>query len=351
MAEQPKNILIIKPSSLGDIVLALPALTALRRSFPEAKITWLVRPEFADLLRGNPDLNEIILFDRRLLGKSWYKPKAFAEFMRLLRRLRRERFDLVFDFQGLLRTGFLTWVTGCKRRFGMSGAREFATLFYTHKLAQDYSCVHLVDYYLRMVAAAGANQGGVEFKLPEDVQADESVKKLLMERKVNFGNYVVIVPGTARTEKCWPIWNFSDIADEIAEKFGSTIVATGTQSERVLIEVLEDLTNARVVNLAGQTTLRELTALLKHAALVVSNDTGPGHIAAGLGVPMVMIFGPTNPARLRPYGRGECLVAVEPEAMGMAIESFDPKYEIGQITVEQVWERVCGQMEKSKKGS
>jgi lipopolysaccharide heptosyltransferase I len=338
---EPRNILIIKPSALGDIVLALPALGALRRSFPQAKISWLIRPEFAELLQEHPDLNEIILFDRRFLGKSWYNPGAFGELKRLMRRLRQERFDLVFDFQGLFRTGFLAWVTGCKRRFGMAGAREFATIFYTQKVLQDYSCIHLVDYYLRITEAAGAQKVKPEFKFPEDGEAGKAVKILLLEEKVEPSKYAVIIPSAARREKLWPIERFAQMADKIADKFGLSIVAIGSEAERPYVGRLAASAKARIANLAGKTTLRELTALLKGAALVVGNDTGPGHIAAALGVPLVMIFGPVNPARLCPYNRPECVAAVEPNTMGMAIDSSDPRYDIHNVTVEQVWEKVC----------
>jgi len=338
MAEQPNNILIIKPSAMGDIVLALPALSALRRSFPQAKISWLVRPEFADLLRGHPDLDELIFFDRRLLSKWWYQPRAFRELIQLFGRLRGGQYDLVFDFQGLFRTGFFTWKTGCKRRIGMAGAREFANLFYTDKVLQDLSCVHLVDFYLKMVASAGAQEGGIEFKLPRDTAFAETVDKLLKSQVVN-GNYVVLVPGAARPEKRWPIERFAQLADKIKAKFGLPIVTIGSQGEREYIGRI----GSRVINMAGKTTLSELIALLKQASLVVSNDTGPGHIAAALGVPLVMLFGPTNPARLCPYQRPDCIVAVEPKAMGLKIESSDPKYSIEHITVEQVFEKVCQQ--------
>ena len=344
MTDKPKNILIIKPSALGDIVLALPALTAIKKSFQQARISWLIRPEYVELLRGHPDLDEIILFDRRLLGKSWYSPNAFRELLGLLRRLRRGRFDLVFDFQGLFRTGFLGWVTGCKRRFGIAQAREFAHLFYTDKIEQDSSCIHLVDYYLKIAAAAGAQQGMPEFKLPEDKAADEAVRKLLTGHKVNIDNYVVFVPGAARQEKRWPIERFTELADKISSKFRSSIIATGSQGEREYIDILCAGAETAVANIAGQTSVRELTALLEKASLVVSNDTGPGHIAAALGVPIVMIFGPTNPARVCPYGRPECVAAVEPNERGMKADSFDPKYDISHITVEQVFEKVCGQI-------
>ncbi len=322
----------------------LPALGALRKSFPDARISWLIRSEYAELVEGHPDLDEVILFDRRLLGKWWRSKKAFSNLSGLLRRLRGERFDLVFDFQGLFRTGFFALVTGCRRRYGMAKARELAHLFYTDKIPQDYSCIHLVDYYLKMAKVAGVQTGNPEFKLPDDSAAAEAVNKKLSGNKVNFENYVVIIPSAARKEKIWPIERFAQLADKIAERYGSSIVVVGSQGEREYIDTLVTTAKTAIVNLAGQTTIRELTALLKKASLVVSNDTGPGHIAAAVGVPLVMIFGPVNPARLCPYGRPECVAAVEPNTMGMAIDSRDPRYDISNITVEQVWEKVCGQI-------
>ena len=118
MTETYKNILIMKPSSLGDIILALPALTTLRKNFPKAKISWLVRPEFAALLENHPHLDHIIPFDRKFLGKAWHNPRALGNLVSLVRRLRADKFDVVFDFQGLFRTASLAWLSGCKKRFG-----------------------------------------------------------------------------------------------------------------------------------------------------------------------------------------------------------------------------------------
>jgi ADP-heptose:LPS heptosyltransferase len=226
----------------------------------------------------------------------------------------------------------------------MAGARELAHMFYTDKILQDASSIHLVDYYLKMAVAAGAKHKEVEFKLPENAKDEEAVKKVLMEHRVNLNNYVVIVPGAARNEKCWGVWEFSQIVDSIAEKFGSSFVATGSKGEYKLVEILQELAHKNVVNLAGQTTITELIALMKKASLVVSNDTGPGHIAAAMGVPIVMIFGPTNPARVCPYKRPECVVAVEPSERGMKADSYEPRHDIIHITVEQVFEKACRQI-------
>ena len=188
--------------------------------------------------------------------------------------------------------------------------------------------------------------GSVEFKLPDVTNESERIKNLLAKENVRQGKYAVIIPSAARPEKIWPIERFAELSDKIAERFGLSIVATGSKGERQYVNALGKAAKTRIVNLAGQTTLRELIALLKGASLVISNDTGPGHIAAGLGVPMVMIFGPVNPARLHPYKRPECVAAIEPNTMGMEIESSDPRYDIRNITVEQVWEKVFRQLEK-----
>jgi lipopolysaccharide heptosyltransferase I len=344
MPEVLKNILIIKPSSLGDIVLALPALAALRRSFPDAEISWLVRPEFAPLLENHPHLTRIIPFDRKFLATAWYSRKAFAAFIALIRQLRSSGFDVVFDFQGLFRTAFLAWLSGCKNRFGMADAREFGRIFYTHNVPQDQDCIHLVDYYLKIIRAAGTSNTDVQFVLPVAPVAVDSVKNLLTDNGVKANHYAILVPGAARANKRWPIERFAQLADKISSAFGLSIIVTGSPSERDHIEKLKETANAHVANLAGKTSLAELVALLKDARLVVSGDTGPGHIAAALGVPVVLIFGPTNPARVEPYKRNECVVAIDPNGRGLKADSYDPGHSIEGITVEQVYQKVREQM-------
>jgi len=339
-----ENILIIKPSSLGDIVLALPALSALRKNYPGAKISWLVRSEFAPLLRNHPDLTETILFDRKFLGKAWYNPGALRSLLSLIGRLRRGNFDVVIDLQGLFRTASLGWLSGCKRRFGMSNAREFAHIFYTHKVTQNQDCIHLVDYYLKIIKAAGASDIDVRFVLPEDSAAADSVGKLLAKHNISPNNYAVFVPGSAHSDKCWPTERFATLADKISQKFGLSIIAVGAASESYTIKKLKNKAKSTISNFAGATNLPELMALLRTARLVVSNDTGPGHIAAALGTPLVMMFSWSNPARIAPYGRSECMVAREPYKRGPKIKSYDSRHNVSAITVDEVYQKVCEQM-------
>jgi len=344
MAESFKNILIIKPSSLGDIVLALPALSALHRSFPDAHISWLVRPEFAKLLENHPHLNDVVLFDRKYLGRAWYNPFAFGALVALIQRLRRRKFDLVIDLQGLFRTAALAWLSGCKKRFGMASTRELAHIFYTHKVVQNQDYIHLVDYYLKIIQAAGASDVDVEFVFPQDPAAVDSVGRKLTNHGVSPDNYAVLVPGSTHRDKCWPIECFAALAGRISSQFGLSIVATGTASENFVVEKLKSIADVPIANFAGLTGLIELTALLKAAKLVVSNDTGPGHIAAALGTPLVLIFGWSNPVRIAPYRRNNCVVAVEPDDRGLGLKSPDPKHDIKAVTAAQVYQKVCEQL-------
>jgi heptosyltransferase-1 len=340
MSEEWRKILIMKPSSLGDIVMALPALGALRKRYGEARISWLVRPEFAPLLKIHPYIEEVIVFDRKLLGKAWRNWAGLKELHSLIRELRTARFDAIIDLQGLFRTGALAWLSGCPRRFGMAESRELAHLFYTDSVPPDADKPHMVDYYLKIAAAAGASAGAAEFIFGQDRRAGEDTAGLLAGEGVSEGSYAVLIPGSAHPDKCWPVENFAAIADRIADEFRLRIVATGTASERDTVEKLCGLSRTDVVNLAGRTGLVELVEVLRKAALVVGNDTGPSHIAAALGRPAVLVYGCSNPARVGPYTTNASAVAIKPESRGREFKSADPAYDIAKIAVEQVYSKV-----------
>ncbi len=324
--------------------MALPALSGLRKSLPDAKISWLIRPEFAPLLKGHPHLTDVIIFDRKLLGKAWFHPGAFASLLSLIRVLRQRKFDAVIDLQGLFRTASLAWLSGCKKRFGIANTKEFAHHFYTNKVSQDAKCIHLVDYYLKIVQTITASETQAQFVFPRGPEAVDSISSLLKSHGVSPDNYAVLIPGSAHRDKCWPIRRFAVLADKTAAEFNLSIVATGTESEIDTIEDLRNQADVPIANLAGQTSLSELIALLQAAKLVVSNDTGPGHIAAALGVPLVMIFGRSNPARVAPYARPQCVVAIEPDRRGLEPDNPDPRYDIKNITIDQVYQKVCEQL-------
>ena len=337
-------ILIMKPSALGDIVQALPAFSVLRKSFPDAEISWLVRPEFAPLLENHPHLTRVIHFDRKFLGKAWFHPGAFAAMLSLFRRIRRCQFDAVFDFQGLFRTAFLARISGCKKRFGLADAKELSRFFYTHRVKKPADSPHVVDHYMNLVRAAGAAELDIEFILPRDARAEESVRRMLARNSITSQQYAVLVPGSAHADKCWPIDRFAELAAKLSCDHKLPIVATGSPSEAPLVERLVQWADVPIGNLAGRTSISELIALLRNAILVVSNDTGPGHIAAALGRPMVMIFGKSNPLRVAPYHRAKTIVAIDPKGRGLLPDSTNPLHNIRQITVDEVYQKVQMQL-------
>lgn len=345
MDPAPTNILIIKPSALGDIVMVLPALNALRTLLPQATISWLVQPEFAPLLEDHPQLDRIISFDRQRLAGTWRNIHSLRALLHLRRDLRGQQFDCVLDFQGLLRSALLGHFTGTTLLVGMANAREGAHWLYSRTIHQDTNNLHVVDFNLKLVQSLSAEPlPQAQFVFPRPPEARAWAQTLFEQRALARRSYVVFVAGSTQGDKCWPAKRFADLADRLHNAFGLPILAVGSAGEAETIDQIGRQSRRPLLSLAGQTSLPQLVALLDSAALVVANDTGPGHVAAGLGVPLVMLFSWSNPARIYPYRRPECMVAVDPFGRGRQIKSRDPRHNVRNITVDEVFERACEQL-------
>jgi lipopolysaccharide heptosyltransferase I len=297
----PGRILIIKPSAIGDIVHALPVLSLLRRRWPGAKVSWLVTPVCADLLRGQPQIDELIIFERKRFGAGWRSPRALGELLGFLRSLREPRFDLVLDMQGLFRSGWMSLATRSPVRVGFSNAREFGWLFYTHRVHNDLR-EHAVSRYLDMAEAIGCGREPVEFVLPTDEADRTAVAGMIGESAAGLP-YAVLAPGANWATKRWPVENFASLVNPMRQEFGLNCVVAGGPGDR---ERAAKIPGA--IDLTGRTTLRQLVALLAGAAVVVGNDSGPSHIAAALGRPLVTLYGPTSPVATGPWGKMDGVV-------------------------------------------
>lgn len=339
-----KNILIIKPSALGDIAHTLCVLPTIKQNCPTAKITWFVREEFAPLIANHPDIDELIIFKRKLLGKFWKSVSAFKELISLFKVLKNGKFDLVFDFQGLLRTAFFAKITDCKKRFGFADAREFAAWFYKPAVKTD-GLVHVVDCCNKLLLQAGFELADYNPSLRVENDAQCFVDGLLNGSNLEKNDYAVIIPGSAHARKCWPADKFAKLSELIAKEAGLKIVAVGTGGESEIVERISELTDTKIVNFAGKTDIPQLVALINGAKLVISNDTGPGYIASVLKRPTVLIFGPVNAARLAPYDDFDCVAAVEAYNRPDGIASDDEKYAIGNVTVDMVMEKVRSKLD------
>jgi len=344
---QYQNILIIKPSALGDVVHALPAFGALRAAFPQAKITWMIRPEFAPLLECAAGLDDTLLFDRKTMGR-WYTPAGWAALRDFIGQLRCRQFDLVLDLQGLLRTALFSRLSGCPVRVGMASAREGAWLFYTHRVQPPKDSLHMVDLYRTLLAAVGVTDFSARAMLSPPARAVESAGRLLHCAGLVPKRFAVIIPGSAHSSKCWPSERFSAVAERISKDYGLAIAAVGTAGEKKVIQAVAQVCAVPIADFSGQTTIPQLAALLGQAALVVSNDTGPGHIAAAMGTPTVLIFGPTNPNWVGPYQQPQAVVAIEPDRRGKAIRSRHPAHQIERVGVPLVMEAIGRQLRQNQ---
>ena len=302
---QPRRILLVKPSALGDIVHAIPVLTLLRQRFRAAKIDWLVTPSFAGLLRNHPDLNELVIFDRKRASLFSDHAKADATDVRQLAQTLADRdYDLVIDLQGLIRSAFLSWSTHAPVRVGFGYAREGAWLAYTHRVpARDVGTArHAVERYLDVAEALGCARGPVEFRFPALSSDDRAIVDERLA-PLNGAPFAALLPGTNWATKRWPAAHYAALATQVRAKLDLEPVIAGGAD---VVELAQQMPGT--LDLSNRTSLPQLVELLRRASLVIANDSGPMHIACALGRPLVTIFGPTNPARTGPYARPDTVI-------------------------------------------
>lgn len=298
------RILIIKPSSFGDVIHALPILDGLRRRYPDARISWLVSTACAGLLHAHPQLDEAIPFDRKRYGRIGRSLSITLEFLRFTRELRARRFDLVIDLQGLFRSGFLAWASGAKVRVGLSDAREFSWIFHTHCVHVPAGDMHAVDRYWLVAGLLGFADRPVHFELAQDSEAKAAIRSMLAEGGLADGQgYALLVPGTRWETKLWPAEFFAEAARMIRDQHGLPVVLAGAPDEVEIAGRVASLAGNGVINLAGRTSVAQMIALVAGASVAIMNDTGPMHLAAALGRPLVTVFGPTSPVKTGPYRR------------------------------------------------
>ncbi|HWL92559.1 MAG TPA: glycosyltransferase family 9 protein, partial [Phycisphaerae bacterium] len=326
------RILIIKPSSPGDIIHALPVLRGLRRRFPRAHIAWLAATPFVNLLDADPALSEVIHFDRAhfaRVGRSW---RATVDFFKFVRELRGRKFDLVIDLQGLIRSGFMSLFSGARERIGFRDSRELAWIFYNRRIPRLPPDMHAADKLFAVSEMLGFEDAPKDFTIeitPEDrAHADE----LLAQAGVSpVAPFAVLVPGTRWETKRWPVDRFGELAQVLHDRHALPSVFVGAASDRkdasralshqcsalsqqrharkeAVGVQMEAVSESDQRNLCGKTTFRELAAIIDRAAIVVTPDSAPMHIAAAHSRPLVALFGPTNPLRTGPHGRLDSVV-------------------------------------------
>jgi lipopolysaccharide heptosyltransferase I len=328
-----RRIVLIKPSALGDIIQTLPVLTAVRRHYPRAHVAWLVNRTYEPLLRGHPDLDEVLPFDRGATRHGLWR--AAQSYVRFLREFRARGFDLVIDLQGLLRSGLFTAASGARRRVGLSSAREGAAWFYTDVVpVADFGTLHAVDRYWLVARALGAGTGPIEFRLPIGEAERQWARQALGDCPRPWLAFGV---GSRWVTKRWPPGHFAALARQAQARFGGTVVFVGGSDEAELARLTGGQLAGPWRNLSGQTTLPQLAALLARADVMVANDTGPLHLAAALGRPVVAPYTCTKVALNGPFGQAPRAVETRVPCAASYVKKCSRLDCMAELTPERLW--------------
>ncbi|MCE2401900.1 glycosyltransferase family 9 protein [Candidatus Poribacteria bacterium] len=330
-----ERILLIRLSSLGDVVLTTPAIRAIRAHFPNAYIAMLVAKQSADVLRQNPHLNEIIQFNR------FAKDKDTGEMLRIIRILRQRKFGLTFDFQRKFRTELLMFLSGASERVGKG------RLCTTRVPERDNK--HATEHYFDLLHATGipAENRQLELFLTESERADvyhafEEAGIAEMQLKVG------LFPGAGWKLREWMPERFAAIGDKLVRHFNAQVIIFGGPKEVDLVHTVSKLMNEPATPFAGKLHIRQLAACIERCNLFLTNDTGPMHIAAAVRTPTVALFGPGNHIRFQPFGNLHTIIRYDVPCS--PCKQFTDKCKdnicMKQITVDEVWDSICQMIER-----
>ncbi len=306
----PRRLLVVLPNWVGDVVLATPALRALRHGLPHARITLLMRPHLEEILDGSTLYDEVCCWPTACgLWREW-------KILSLVRDLRCRRFDTAILLTNAFRSAWLAWRAGIRRRVGY--ARDGRGPLLTDRLRWPrerggFKPISMVQAYGRLVERLGCTIDDPHPRLQISPAQQQAGQRLLDHYRLEPGRYALLAPGAAfGAAKCWPAERFAALADALAEGFGLRCVLAGAPGELPLLQQIHAAARSRpVVCHDPGTTLGTLKLLVREAALLVSNDSGPRHYGIALGTPTVTIFGPTDPAWTATVCRHERIVRVE----------------------------------------
>jgi heptosyltransferase-2 len=293
----PRSILVRAVNWLGDAVMTTPALGAIRAAFPEARITVLAVPLVAELFSYHPYVDKVEVYDRKSIHRG------VMGRLRLARRLREQNFDLAILLQNAIDAAFIAWLARIPRRMGYRTDGRGFLLTHGCPMTDDVRRLHHVDYYLTMLKHFGIVGGEKALLLATTPAEDEAAASLLAEKGITGADIVVgINPGaTYGSAKRWYPERFADVAQQLVREWGARIVVLGGTAEQDIAGEIAARLGDACLDTAGKTDVRSLMALIKRCDFLVTNDSGPMHIAAAFDVPLVAIFGPTDHTTTSPW--------------------------------------------------
>jgi len=314
-----ERLLILKVSSMGDLVHASPVAAALKRAFPHLQIGWIAEDRHAGVLADSPRIDRLHIIPHRVLREHPFGHMAWQTVLRLARELRAERYQVALDLQGLLKSAIWGVLGGIPLRYGAHRMRELTPLLLRRIPIPDRPDRHVVQQYLdaaRWLGApsefpdlyttpedADAPEPPVEFPLSVPAEAHRQVACKLAQLGADGARLISMNPSAGRPWKRWRIENFAELSDRIEAEWGIPVVFVGGPGDKPLEEQLARLKRRPLRSLIGRTSLKEAMAVVQRSAVHVCGDTSTAHIAAAFRVPVVALYGPTSPDRTGPYGQ------------------------------------------------
>jgi lipopolysaccharide heptosyltransferase I len=299
------NILIIKLSAIGDVVQTLPALEALKRTYPDSEVTWAVEEAAADILEGHPLINRLLVSRRKSWTRMLRNPltffQGFGGIVRFFSELRSTRYDIAIDFQGLFKSGILIGLARAQRKIGFDRTRELSYLFLNERLPAYDIEKHALERYLDVARYLGAKDPSPACTLPIEREISR-IKQRIGGLKPAGKPLVAINPVARWKTKLWSEQKFAELADRLISERNAVVIFTGSREDGPVNARILAMMKQNAVSLAGETTLKELAALASLCTVFITTDTGPMHLAAAAGARVVALFGPTAPWRTGPFG-------------------------------------------------
>lgn len=343
------HFLIVKLSSIGDVVHTLPAVAALRQAYPNSRITWVVERAAASILAGNPTIDEIIVIDTRAWRKKFWKTTIWQDVIQSIKKLHSKPIDISFDFQGLLKSAAIALLSPSQKRIGFSdeGLREKASkVFLTHQINVDDQ-LHIIEKNLQLVSSFGVTpQKPYQFPILVSKTDESYIDDLLA--KDNLEQFAIVNPGGGWPTKIWSAERFGKISDWLWENYQlNSLVTFGPGEENLAQSVVNasSLGHTFLVN----TTLKQFVALTRRAKLFIGGDTGPLHLAAACTTPIVGIYGPTKPHRNGPFDPSDVTVGLDLECRTNCHRRQCPtNNECMDISIEMVKRAIENRLQQTK---
>lgn len=334
-AASPKKILIVRLGAMGDVIHAMPAVAGLRIMFPNAHIGWIIEERWSDLLRLSPIVDSVHTVDTRRWRKHLLKSEAVREAVASLRDIRAQHYDVTIDFQGAIKSALLAVLSGTPERYGFANPWEKpAGLFYTHTVRPQKK--HVIQQNLELVMSFAEKehaiqQGGLARFISADARLHDWANKRTMQLGLT-GRFVMLNPGAGWGAKQWPIERYTEVARALGSSGIRSLINFGP-GEEALARHVEQCSDGHAV--AASFAISELVAITSNATLFIGGDTGPLHLAAMLQIPVVAIFGPTDPARTGPYGT-RSIVLRDPSSITSHKRHRDTEAGLKNISTEEV---------------